>query len=243
MTDTREAQLLHTFVTLADSLVGGYDIIDLLQTLVDQTTSLFDAAASGILLGPDDRSLEVIVSTSEQSKFIGLMQLRAGQGPCVEAVTTGQVVSVENVAEIKDRWPLFAEDSADSGFVSVHAIPMRLRDLTIGSLNLFRNTEGPLNGIDALAAQALADVATISILQERTIHDSALAQAQLQRALESRVLIEQAKGVVAHTHNLDMDTAYRLIRHHARTTQTKLSLVAAGVTDGTLDIPLSSPTK
>lgn len=243
MPATRESMLIHTFVTLADSLVAEYDIIDLLQNLVDRTTELFDASASGIIMGPDDEHLEIVVSTSETSRIVGLMQLRAGEGPCVEAVTTGQVVSVANTAEIHDRWPTFADAAEGSGYLSVHAIPLRLRGETIGSLNLFRDHEGALNDTDALAAQALADVATISVLQERTIRDGTVIREQLQRALDSRVVIEQAKGVIAHTHHLDMDTAYRLIRHHSRSTETAMAAVAASVVDGTLQIALTHPPK
>lgn len=241
MSDSRETLLVRTFVTVADSLVADYDIIDLLQTLVDRCTDLFDASAAGIILGPDDRHLEVIVSTGEASRSIGLMQLRAGEGPCVEAVTSGRVVSVSSRAEMHDRWPTFADASSESGYVSVHAIPLRLRGETIGSLNLFRDLEGALNESDATAAQALADVATISVLQERVIRDSTLVREQLQRALDSRVVIEQAKGVISHTHQLDMDSAYRLIRYHSRSSQTSLSAVAAGVIDGSVKIELPTP--
>lgn len=241
MPDTREALLVRTFVTLADSLVDEYDVIELLQTLVDHATELFDASASGIILGPDDEHLDVIVSTSEESRLVGLMQIRAGEGPCVEAVTTGRVVSVVDRAEMSERWPTFAQAADELDYLSVHAIPLRLRGQTIGSLNLFRNQEGALNKDDAIAAQALADVATISVLQERTIHDSGVVQQQLQRALESRVLIEQAKGVLSQTHRLDMDAAYRLIRHRARSTETPISVVATGVIDGTIQIVLTQP--
>jgi hypothetical protein len=226
MTETREHLLVKTFVTLADSLVAGYDIIDLLQTLVERSTALFDASAAGIIIGPDADHLEVIASSSEDSRIIGLMQLRAGEGPCVEAVTSGRVVSVVDETEMHDRWP---------------TIPLRLRSQVIGSLNLFRDREGPLNETDATAAQALADVATISVLQERTIHDSSVVREQLQRALDTRIVIEQAKGVISYTHHLDMDAAFRLIRHHARSTQTPMSAVAAGVVDGTIRITLTHP--
>jgi transcriptional regulator with GAF, ATPase, and Fis domain len=236
MTESREQLLVTTFVTLADSLVAGYDIIDLLQTLVDRATDHFDAAAAGIILGPDAEHLDVIVSTSENSRLVGLMQLRAGEGPCIEAVTSRAVVSVEDVTEMHERWPVFAAAAGDSGFVSVHAIPLRLRGQTIGSLNLFRNHEGALNEADAVSAQALADVATISVLQERTISDSSIVRDQLQRALDTRVVIEQAKGVISHTHRLDMEAAFRLIRQHARATGTPLSEAAAGVVDGTIMI-------
>lgn len=230
----REDQLLQTVGTLADSLVDNFDIVDLLQLLVDECASIFDATAAGILLVSPSGELEVIVSTSERSEFVGLMQVRAGQGPCVEAIQTGQVVSVEDLRHIAERWPKFAEDARKSGFSSLHAIPMRLRDSVIGSLNLFRDRVGELNPADATAAKTLADIATISILQQRIVEESVIAQGQLQRALDSRVLIEQAKGYIAQSHNLDMDSAFQRIRAHARSTQTRLSVVAADITAGRL---------
>lgn len=237
MNDTREAHLSRTFVAVADSLVDTYDLIDLLQKLVDNAIELFDATAAGITLGPDDEHLEVIVSTSEESRLIELMQVRVGEGRCVEAVTTRKPVSAVDLAEIRRRWPAFAEQVAMSSYASVHAIPLRLRGQTIGSFNLFCDREGALDDADAVAAQALADVATISILQERTIRDADIVRQQLQRALDSRVAIEQAKGVIANTHALDMESAYRLIRHHARSTQTSLADVAQGIIAGTLNLP------
>lgn len=243
MSTTRETLLVQTFVTLADSMVADYDVIDLLQNLVDQTTELFDASASGIILGPDAEHLEVIVSTSEESRLVGLMQIRAAEGPCVEAVSSGQVVSVVDMAEMRNRWPEFAAEVAATDYLSVHAIPLRLRGETIGSLNLFRDHEGALNEEDAVAAQALSDVATISVLQERAIRDSTVIRDQLQRALNSRVVIEQAKGVLAHTHQLDMDAAFRLLRQHARSTQAPIAVVAAGVVDRSIQIPVTQPTK
>ena len=233
---TREDRLVGTFVTLADSLVADYDIVDLLQTLVEETTELFDAAAAGILLINRAQELEVIVSTNERSEFLGLMQLQAGQGPCVEAVTTGKVVSVDDLEHIEERWPLFAADARKSGYSSIHSIPMRLRDTTIGSLNLFSDRVGHLNDEDAMAAQALADVATIGILQHRIAEEAEIAQAQLQSALDSRVTIEQAKGYLAHTQGIDMDAAFTRIRSHARSTQRRLRDVAAEVITGRLQL-------
>ena len=233
---TREDQLLQTVGTLADSLVDDFDVVDVLQMLVEECADLFDATAAGILLASPDGHLEVIVSTSERSEFIGLMQLRAGEGPCVEAVATGKVVSVHDLRNVTARWPNFAADAGRSGFSSVHAIPMRLRNSVIGSLNLFRDRIGALNETDAAAAKTLADIATISILQQRLVEESVLAQGQLQRALDSRVVIEQAKGFIAQSHDLDMDSAFQRIRAHARSTQTRLSDVAAEITAGRLTI-------
>lgn len=231
---TREHQLLGTFVTLADSLVDDFDVVDVLQHLVDDCISLFDASAAGILLLSPSNQLEVIVSTSERSELVELMQLRVGAGPCVEAATTGEVVSVDDIDQIADRWPAFAADARASGFSSIHAIPLRLRNSTLGSLNLLRDEPGALNTADAAAAQALADIATISILQQRLVEESELAQAQLQRALDSRVVIEQAKGYLAQRQGIDMDEAFARIRSHARSTQTRIGVVAADVIAGRL---------
>lgn len=231
---TREHQLLGTFVHLADSLVDDFDVVDVLQRLVDECILLFDATAAGILLLSPSNRLEVIASTSERSELVELMQLKAGAGPCVEAVMTGQVVSVGEIDQIADRWPAFAADARASGFASIHAIPLRLRNSTLGSLNLLSDEPGVLNRADADAAKALADIATISILQQRLVEESELAQAQLQRALDSRVVIEQAKGYLAQLQDISMDEAFARIRSHARSTQTRIGIVAADVIEGRL---------
>jgi transcriptional regulator with GAF, ATPase, and Fis domain len=237
MAPTREHRLVDTFVSLTDTLVDDYDVVDLLQNLVDSAVDLFDAAAAGILLVNQTQELEVMASTSERSSFVGLLQLNAGEGPCVECFATGRPVSVSNTAEMEERWPRFAAMSKESGFASVHAIPLRLRDTTLGSLNLFRETEGPLNQEDALAAQALTDVATISILQQRTLEHASVTQQQLQRALDSRVVIEQAKGFVAHTHQIEMYAAFTLLRQYARSHQMPLAEVASAVVQRRLVLP------
>lgn len=229
MTHTREHRLVDAFVTLTDTLVAEYDVVELLQSLVDNATDLFDASAAGIMLANPTQQLEVIVSTSERSNLIGLMQLEAGEGPCVEAFTTGAAVSVANADEMRRRWPRFAAASELAGYASVHSIPLRLRDTTLGSMNLFRETPGELNEEDAIAARALTDVATISILQQRSVDHATLAQEQLQRALNTRVVIEQAKGFISHTHQVDMDTAFQLLRQHARSHQQPLAELARAV--------------
>jgi transcriptional regulator with GAF, ATPase, and Fis domain len=229
MPDTREARLIQTFVTLTDSLVADFDVVEVLQTLVDRAVELFDAAAGAIHLANKRQVLEVVASTSERSSFFALLQLNAGEGPCITAVTTGELATSENLAELERRWPRFAEASEQLGYLGVHAIPLRLRDTVVGSLNLFRESEGALNGEDARAAQALADVATISLLQQRTIENATLEVSQLQRALDSRVLVEQAKGYVSRALDVDMDAAFQLLRQHARSNQMRLSDVARAV--------------
>jgi len=232
----REALLADTFVVLADSMVAGYDVVDLLQTLVERCAFLFDAADAGIILVDASGDLGVIASTSERSHLIELMQLRAGEGPCVEAYVTGKVVSVPEVTAIADKWPRFAARALELGYASVHSTPLRLRTETIGALNLFREGLGVLSEQDAAAAQAMADVATIGILQERAFREADLTQKQLRHALESRVAIEQAKGVVAHTRGVDMDEAFRLIRNHARDNGELLDSVARAIVERALQI-------
>ncbi|MGN7192163.1 MULTISPECIES: GAF and ANTAR domain-containing protein [unclassified Curtobacterium] len=236
MIETRETRLVETFVTLTDNLVADYDVLDVLQTLVDRSVELFDAAAGAIHLLNRDGVLEVAASTSERSEFIGLLQLNAGEGPCIAAVTSGELVTSEDVGSLTERWPRFAAASRDHGYRSVHAIPLRLREEVIGSLNLFREMEGALNGADARAAQALADVATISILQQRTMQDAAVTAEQLQHALDAKVPVEQAKGYVARALSVDVDTAREVLRGYARRTQRKLSAVAVEVADGELTL-------
>lgn len=228
---TREAQLAQTFVALADTLVNDYDMVDVLQTLVEQSSRILEAADAGLLLPNASGDLEVVASTSERSHLVSLLQLRADEGPCVDAYETGSVVSVDDIASSAARWPTFAESAASVGYRALYAIPMRFRDDVIGSLNLFSDRAGPLPANDLTIARALTDIATISLIQERALRDANIARDQLQRALDSRVLIEQAKGVLSHSEQVDMDEAFRLLRHRARSSGRRLSVVAQEVID------------
>jgi transcriptional regulator with GAF, ATPase, and Fis domain len=222
----RERQLLDTFVELADTLVVGYDVVDLLHTLVERCALILDATDAGLLLPDETGHLQVVASTSERSQLISLLQLRADEGPCVDAYETGTLVTVDNIAATYARWPEFAMSASDVGYQSMHAIPLRLRGETIGSLNLFRDTAGALDPDDAAAAQALADVATIGILQERALRQADIAREQLQHALNSRVLIEQAKGVLSQVEGISFAEAFDQMRSRARNSGTRLSVVA-----------------
>ena len=232
---TRESRLVATVVRLADTLVAGYDVVELLQLLVDSTLDLFDVAAAGILLGDLDDRLELIASTDESARIAELLQLAAGTGPCVTCFTEGRMVSVPDISTDLD-WPEFGRRATELGFRSLHAVPLRLRDTTIGSMNMFGANVGELSAADAQAAQALADVATIGILQERAVRSAVIAQEQLQRALNSRVVIEQAKGVVAYRRGVPMDEAFDLIRRYARENRLGLSSVAEQIVDRTLSL-------
>jgi len=237
MTDTtRESQLVDVFTTLADTLVADYDVISLLQTLVETCAEVFDVTAAGILLVDKSGQLEVAASTSEASRLVEIMQIDAEEGPCMDCFTTGKVISVPNIAEGPPRWERFRDGAREQGFQSVYAIPLRLRDATIGALNLLREHVGELNPRDIRAAQALADVATIGVLHERSLQESSIVQEQLRRALGTRVLIEQAKGVLSHTHDISTEEAFELLRKHARSNRMLLARVAEQVIDRTLSI-------
>lgn len=230
MTETsREAALVDAFTTLADSLVAGFDVIELLQSLVETCHDLLDVAEGGILLADEQGVLDVVASTSEATSLVETMQLDAEQGPCWECFRTGRVSTVASLEADDPRWPEFARVARQQGFRSVHAIPLRLRDQTIGALNLLRVATGPLNARDVRAAQALADVATIGVLHARVVRETGFVRAQLQEALETRVVIEQAKGVLAQQHGVSTEEAFRLLRAHARSTGTKLSALARDV--------------
>lgn len=222
----REKELVDTFVELADTMVSGYDIVDLLYRLVSRCARTLGAADAGILLPDPQGSLEVVASTSERSQLISLLQLDEQQGPCLEAYHSGQSVTVRDFTAIQDRWPRFAAAAGELGYQWMHAIPLRLREEIIGSLNLFGDQPDTLTAEDARAARGLADIATIGILHERAFRESDLARTQLQHALDSRVVIEQAKGVLSHTHGVDMEEAFRLLRERARSAQRKLADVA-----------------
>lgn len=238
MRDTsRDAQLLQTFATLADTLVDDYDIVDLLQTLVDACRDLLDTTAAGILLADPHGDLELIASTSEASRIVEVMQLGAQAGPCIECYRTGAAVSVPSIADSSDDWSAFRESALAQGFASTEALPLRLRESTIGTLNLLRSTPGAPPDVDIVTARAFADVATIGILHERSLRESEVLSQQLQVALNTRVVIEQAKGVVSYTNGVPIDEAFDLIRSYARSHRMPLSEVAGRLVrrDLTLD--------
>jgi transcriptional regulator with GAF, ATPase, and Fis domain len=232
---TREGRLAAAFVTLADTLVADYDVVDLLQTLVDTCAEVLNAAAAGLLLA-DGSGLEVVASTSEESRLVDMMQQKTGLGPSVQCFTTGKVVVVPDIAELDGDWHDFRTEALDQGFRSVHVVPLRLRAAIIGTLSLFRAEVGVLNEEDSSVAQGLADVATIGILHERAMRESDIAQEQLQHALNSRVVIEQAKGVIAQTRSVTMDEAFRRLRQYARSNNRGLREIAELVVTRELNV-------
>ena len=236
VTTSRAERVSAAFVRITDTLVADYDVLDLLHALVEVSIDLLDAAAAGLLLADPQGELQVLASTSERSQLVEILQLRAGAGPCVECYQTGTAIEVEDIRSLNGKWPGFQKAALSQGFRSVHAVPMRVHGKIIGAMGLFGEHPGALTREDSAIGQALADVATISILQERTSRESALVNEQLQRALNSRVLIEQAKGVIAQTAAVDMEEGFRRLRDHARTNNQSLHDTAQHIINRTITL-------
>ena len=230
----REHQLVRAFVGLSDTLTGDYDTTELLQQLVELCVRLLHADAAGILLTSPRGGLQVVASSSEHARMVELFQQQSEEGPCVDCVTSGAPVTTLDLAQHADQWPRFVPAAKQQGFQAVDALPLRLRGEVIGAMNLFRTRPGALPEADLHVAQALADTATIGILSERAFHHRGVLVAQLEAALSSRLVIEQAKGILAASGAVDMDHAFTALRAHARNTGTRLSQVARDLTDGTL---------
>jgi GAF domain-containing protein len=231
---SREERLARTLVELADSLVDNFDVVDLTVRLTERSVELLDASAAGLLLVNGHGSLSLMAATSRASEAVELFQIQNDEGPCRDCIQAGAPVNVADLADEGDRWPEFAPVAVQAGFRAAHAVPMRLRTQVLGALNLFHGEPTMLGRADLAIAQALADIATIALLQNRAIHESQLVADQLDQALQSRVVIEQAKGVLAQRAGIGVDEAFHRIRRYARSAQRHLADVAVEVVDGTI---------
>jgi GAF domain-containing protein len=230
MTTVSAERLASIFVEVADTLVEEFDLIEFLQMLTDRTADLVGAAAVGLLLADGRGNLEFMAGSNENVKLLELFQLQTSEGPCLEAYRSGRPVINVDLAAAASRWPRFAPQATATGFLSVHAFPLRLRNQVIGALNVFGDAEGGnFDGADVPIVQALADVAAIALLQERTIRRGEALTEQLQSALNSRIVIEQAKGAVAQAQGISVDEAFARIRGYARRHNRKLTEVALAV--------------
>ena len=227
-----DADLLSdTFVDLADTMVDDFDVIDFLHLLTDRSVRLLSVSAAGVVLADPRGELRVAAASSEAAGLIELFQVQNDQGPCLDCFRTGQPVTAAGLDGTGQRWPRFAAAATRAGFGAVDALPMRLRDQVIGALNLFSAGAPALGPAELRVGQALADVATIGLLQERNVRRAATLAEQLQAALNSRVVIEQAKGRLAERTGLDMEQAFTLLRQHARDSNQRLTDVARYVID------------
>jgi GAF domain-containing protein len=234
MPGSRDTRLVQTFVELADTLVNDFDVVEFLDLLVRRALEGFDAAEAGILLADPAGTLHLMASSSERTRSLELFQLQNEEGPCLDCFKTGEPVTVQDLELEVGRWPRFVPAARAAGFASVHTMPMRLRDERIGVLNVFGGHTGTITETQVLVSRAMADIATIGILQQRAIHQAQVAMDQLQIALTSRIMIEQAKGVLAERAGLAIEESFERLRSYARATNRRLSDVAQDLLDGTL---------
>jgi GAF domain-containing protein len=230
----REAMLARTLVELADTLVADFDVVELLTRLADRCVEVLEVEAAGLMLAGPDGELKVMASSSEAMRVLELFELQAAEGPCLDCYRSGKAVMQADLATPTSRWPRFAAETLAAGFRSVQALPLRLRGTVIGALNLFHVEAGEMSTADIEGAQALADVATIAILQNRASVGAQVLNEQLQHALNSRVVIEQAKGMVAERSGLNIELAFNALRAYARNHNLRLVDVAESVIDGSL---------
>ncbi len=232
---TREADVVRSLVEMADTLVDDYDIVDLLTVLADRCVKLVGVSAAGVMLASPEGSLGLVASSSEAMRLLELFELQAQEGPCLDAFRTGQRVEHEDLAAGSGRWPSFSAAAVGAGFQAASALPLRWRDVTLGALNLFSVTQTRMTEADVIVARAFADLATLSIVQYRATAEARRLTEQLSGALTSRVVVEQAKGVISERADVDLAEAFARLRSYARTRNLRLTDVAEAAVDGTLD--------
>jgi GAF domain-containing protein len=233
---TREAQVSAAYVAIADTLTKDFDVSALLQALVEGCVEILGIDAGGIMLADPNGDLKILASTSEEADLLEILQLAAKSGPCIESFTTGTKLSVKDLEASDAPWPEFRAEALRMGYRGVHATPMQLRGQIIGTVNLFSAQPLELSDRDIALAQALADVATIGILQDRFLRESHLLADQLHRALDSRVIIEQAKGVLAQSASVSMDEAFTALRTYSRNHNLTIRSVSERITSRELDV-------
>lgn len=229
---SRELRLADAFVTLADTLVRGFDVAAIFVSLAETTVELLDVTAAGLMLVDHSGRLRVMASSTERSRLLELMEVQNEEGPCLDAFRVGRPIHAPDLSAVGGTWPRFTSEAGRLGFRAAYALQMRLRNETIGALNLFHSDPDVVSDDALRIGQGLADVATIAILQQRAVQHGIDLNEQLQTALNSRIVIEQAKGVLAERAGIDMATAFTLLRDRARSTSAPLSDVARSIVAG-----------
>ena len=232
---TREASATAAFVAIASSLIDGYDPLDLFTGLTGDCARLLDIASAGLLLADGAGALHLMAASSERTHDLELFQLQRAEGPCLDCHHAGTPVLVPDLQTETERWPQFVPAATGAGFASVHAVPMRLARNVLGVLGLFGTTAGSLNAEDLALAQGLAHVASIALIVERAAADTATVNAQLQHALNSRIILEQAKGFLAQLGDLTPEQAFTALRGYARHHNRKLSELAGELISRRMD--------
>ncbi|HJR91324.1 MAG TPA: GAF and ANTAR domain-containing protein [Acidimicrobiia bacterium] len=233
---THEHRLVRAFVELADTLVADFDVAEVLYSLVEKVLDMFEVAAVGLMMSDEDGNLNMLAYSGEHARLIELLEMQRREGPCYEAFTTGRYVFVEDPADEVNRWPIIMKEAIDAGYTAVHAVPMRLRNEVIGAMNLFEGGDHRLTEQDIAVIQGLTDVATIAVLQARAVNEARETADQLQVALRVRVILEQAKGMIAQGAGIAPEQAFSILRRYARGRRMRLAEAARQVVEGQLSV-------
>ncbi len=228
-------RLSQILVDLADTLVSDFDVVDFMTTLAQRLVELLVDGEAGVMLADDEQRLRSVASSNETARTLDLFELQRDDGPCLDCFRSGQPIVNHVLGPSPQRWPLFEPEARRHGFAMVHALPMQLRGRMIGVVNIFSVAPVELTDSDVKVGQALADIATIGLLQEQSLREARLLNEQLQSALTSRVVIEQAKGVLAERLQVDMSGAFELLRSHARSNGQHLADIARAVVNREID--------
>ncbi|WP_299035823.1 GAF and ANTAR domain-containing protein [uncultured Pseudokineococcus sp.] len=228
-------RLAEVFVELADTLVDEFDVVDFLQVLTERAVELLGADAAGLMLADQRGGLRLMTSTTQRAGSLEAFEIQSSEGPCMDCFATGAPVVNVDLAGAGERWPAFTAAAAEQGYGAAHALPLRLRGHVVGAMNLFTDAAVRLGEEDVAVGQSMADIATIGLLQQRSLREQTVLSEQLQGALTSRVLVEQAKGVLAERAGVDVGEAFALMRSHARRRGTTLTSIATAVVEGSLD--------
>lgn len=234
MSEEHEQRLAEAFVALADTLVDEFDVLDFLSTLAEQAAELLNVSAAGVVLSDQRGGLATTAASSNQARVLELVAVQTDDGPCLDCLRTGTTVTSSDLATETDRWPRFAPAAEQHGYRAVTAVPMRLRGQVIGALTLLNAQAQGVDEASTRLGQALADVATISILQQRAIDRTEILSEQLQATLNNNVTLAQARGVLAEHGNLSLPQAHALLRQHARQHHHRLSELALGIAEGSV---------
>ena len=239
--DNRETWLARTFVELADTLVDNFDVVDFLSLLAARCRELFEPSEVGFLIADQVGTLRVLASSSERLRLLELFELQNEEGPCFDCFRSNEPVINQRLDEVEQRWPKFVNEARRRGFTMAHALPMRLRGTVIGAVNVLQDHDEPVPEIELALGQSMADIATIGLLQQRELQRAAGLAEQLEGALQTRILVEQAKGVLRERHGTDMDTAFGQLRRYARDHNRLLADVAGDLLAGTLSTSALDP--
>jgi GAF domain-containing protein len=231
----REELVVRALVEMADTLVGDFDVVELLTGLASRCVELLSISAAGVMVATAQADVRLVASSSEAMRVLELFELQAKEGPCLDAYRSGEPVDHLVLQAGSVPWPRFSVAALDAGFQSVSALPLRLRNTTIGALNLFSVGVTPMSEPDTVVARAFADLAAISIIQHRTADEHQRINEQLSCALNSRIVIEQAKGIIAERAGVGLSEAFDRLRAYARQHNRRLTEVALAAVDGTLE--------